>query len=191
MRKRKEKVNGNAKSRKPWYKRWYVWFAAVMVIGNVIPKDTKEASTTPTVAEETTVEETTERELTKEEQLREAVESVVGKESLDIFNYVPDNNFTLIKFYGSESLTHSMTVKGMYIDIKDILKNIQPIIDTDVDFNVVYPLQDKYGNVENEIVIKATFSNETINKINYENVLFENIPDLADDWWQHNALNLK
>lgn len=125
-----------------------------------------------------------------EDAIRKAIEKVVGTEYLETFNYVPSNNFSLIKFRGSENFTNRMTVHGMYLDMFNILKAIQPIIDTDVDFNVVYPLQDKYGNAEDVIVIKATFINATIQKINFDNALFQNIPDLADEWWDHNAVKL-
>lgn len=130
-------------------------------------------------------------ELSKEEKLRNAVEDVIGKDNLETFNYVPENKFCLIKFSGSENLTSKLTVKGMYMDMFNILKAIQADIDTDVDFNIVYPLVDKYGNSSDEIVIKASFLNETIKKINFENALFENIPAMADEWWNHNAVNIE
>lgn len=125
-----------------------------------------------------------------EKNIREAIEKVVTEEMLEIFDYAPSNNFSLIKFKGSENLTNNMTVKGMYLDIFNILKAIQPIIDTDVDFNVTYPLVDQYGNTEDVIVIKATFTNETIKKINFENTIWGNIPIMADNWWNHSAVSI-
>lgn len=130
------------------------------------------------------------KEKNKRKEIKSAIKKIVGADSLESFNYVPDNNFSLIKFKGSDNLTANMTIKGMYLDIFNILKAIQPIVDTDVDFNVTYPLQDGYGNVKDVIVIKATFTNETINKINFDNVLWENTPDLADEWWNHDAVRL-
>lgn len=126
-----------------------------------------------------------------EEILKKAVVKVVGKENLETFNYVPDNNFALIKFKGSEDgLTSKLIVKGMYMDISNVLKGIQKDIDVNVDINVTYPLQDKYGNVSEDIVIQATFNNETIKKINFDNFDYNNIPSVADEWWNHNALNI-
>lgn len=58
-----------------------------------------------------------------------------------------------------------------------------------VDINVTYPLQDSYGNISEDIVIKATFNNETIKKINFDNFDYNNIPSIADEWWNHQALN--
>ena len=115
-----------------------------------------------------------------EEDLRKAIVKVVGEENLETFNYVPDNNFALIKFKGSESLSSKMTVKGMYMDISNVLKGIQK----DINVNV-----DSYGNISEDIVIKATFNNETIKKINFDNFDYNNIPSIADEWWNHQALN--
>jgi len=130
-------------------------------------------------------------EKSAEEHLFEAIKGVVGEENLITFNYVPANNFALIKFKGSENFSNDLTIKGMYLDISDILKELQDDIDVNVDFNVVYPMVDKYGNVSEDIVIKATFNIDTIKAINFENFIYSNIPDVADEWWNHNALNLE
>lgn len=210
---KERKDKGTAK--KPFYKKWWFWVIVVVVLVGIIGSsgaaddDTIDTSSTATetnktsettdnattqekTESETSVEadsETTESTSTKDI-LRNAIVSVVGEERLETFNYVPGNNFSLIKFRGSQNQpTNSMTIKSMYLDMFNILKKIQSTIDTDVDFNVVYPLQDKYGNVSDVIVIKATYTNDTIKKINFENVVFENIPSLADEWWNHNALN--
>lgn len=153
-------------------------------------ESTTEEKETETITQETEETQEESEQESIEKNIREAIENVVGKEMLETFNYVPSNNFSLIKFKGSENLTNNMTIKGMYMDIFNILKDIQPMIDTDVDFNVIYPLVDQYGNAEDVIVIKATFTNETIKKINFENAIWENTPVMADDWWNHNAVNM-
>ena len=128
--------------------------------------------------------------ISPEENLKETIIKVIGEENLETFNYVPDNNFALIKFKGSENLSSKMTVKGMYMDISNILKGIQKDINVNVDVNVTYPLQDKYGNTSEDIVIKATFNSDTIKKINFDNFDYNDIPSVADEWWNHNALNI-
>ena len=130
------------------------------------------------------------KEANKEKNIKKAIINVVGKENFDTFNYVPENHFALIKFKGKENLTAKQSVRGMYFDIYNILKDIQKDIDVNVDFNVTYPLQDTYGNVTDDIVIKATFKKKTIKKINFMNVSYKNIPLIADEWWNHNALNI-
>lgn len=196
-----KKTKDKNKIKKPFYKKWWFWVVIVIIVFSVFANsgnDDKETSDTPKATEQkekventqTKEKKTESKETNKKDDIKKAVEKVVGSENLETFNYVPDKKFSLIKFKGSENLSSKMTVKGMYMDIFNILKSIQSIIDTDVDFNVVYPLQDEYGNVEDTIVIKATFKNKTIKKINFDNAIFENIPDMADDWWNHNAVNL-
>ncbi|MCM1552130.1 MAG: hypothetical protein NC092_05500 [Butyrivibrio sp.] len=206
-----KKKNETGAVKKVFYKKWWFWVIIIVVLAAVFGsngnKDEENKDVSPTAtqqeeistgsnssensqtAKETSNTEATE-ELSGEEAIKATVEKVVGVENLEIFNYDPENNFSLIKFRGSENLTNNMTVKSMYLDMFNILKVIQPIIDTDVDFNVVYPLVDKYGNSEDVIVIKATYTQETIQKINFENALWENTPDLADEWWNHQAVNL-
>lgn len=206
----KGKKDNGSSAKKPICKRWWFWVIIVVIIsaifGNMGGGDKDEGKNTSSTSAETEASQqlnetkTTEtaegnnaeaaEELSGEDAIRKAIENVVGEENLETFNYVPDNNFSLIKFRGTENLTNNMTVQGMYLDMFNILKGIQSIIDTDVDFNVVYPLQDKYGNVSDVIVIKATFTSNTIQKINFENALFGNIPDLADEWWNHNAVDI-
>ena len=204
----KEK-KGKGSVKKPFYKKWWFWVIIIIVLAGIFgsggdkDEDEKNTPSTPTETEasppldETKVTEIAEEnnvtaaeEFSGEDAIRKAIENVVGEENLETFNYIPDNNFSLIKFRGTESLTNNMTVEGMYLDMFNILKAIQSTIDTDVDFNVVYPIQDKYGNVSDVIVIKATFTNNTIQKINFDNALFGNIPDLADEWWNHNAVDI-
>ncbi len=127
---------------------------------------------------------------TTEEQLRSSIVKVVGEDNFDTFNYVPDNNFALVKFKGSENITTNMTIKGMYMDISNILKEIQNKVDVNIDVNVTYPMQDAYGNPSENIVIKATFNNETIKKINFNNFSITNIPTIADEWWNHKAVTI-
>ncbi len=166
-----------------------IWFIILMVTPSGDDVSTNNQRETTRV-EKTSSSVANETEKNKEMELKEKIEKVVGSDRLETFNYIPDNNFSLIKFEGSENLSNKMTVRGMYLDIFNILKEIQSIIDTDVDFNVTYPIQDKYGNISDIIVIKATFKNDTIKKINFENALSENTPSIADEWWNHNALNV-
>ncbi|MCD7855314.1 MAG: hypothetical protein LUG66_06835 [Clostridiales bacterium] len=124
----------------------------------------------------------------KENILKQAVIDVVGEENFKTINYVPLNNFTLIEFNGAQNLTDNMIIKGMYLDICRVLEAIQPTINTDVDINVYFSLTDTYGNSNPEKVIASTFKYETIQKINYENVSTDNIPVIADEWWDHPAI---
>lgn len=94
----------------------------------------------------------------------------------------------LIKAKGKENLTNKLTVQGMFKNIFDTLNELKDIGNLSIDFNITYPLMDKYGNTTEEIVIKASYSNETRQKLNFDNLIFNNIDTVADEWWIHAAL---
>jgi hypothetical protein len=125
-----------------------------------------------------------------EEQIKSIAVNAFGDENPEI-NYADYNSFVLIKPKGAENLTNEMTVKGMFTDMSDTLRElagIEEIKNFSVGFNVVYSMVDEYGNTSDDIVIKATFTPETRDKINWDNFLFEDIPSVADEWWMHPAL---
>lgn len=189
--------------KKPIYKKWWFWVIIIIFlvkglgstssdekvsdaeIEKVETREVKESK-----KEEVEEVEETKEELSNEETIKKRIEETVGEENLEVFNYVPENNFSLIKFKGTESLSNKMTVKSMYLDMFKILEKIQPILDTNVDFNIIYPLVDKFGNSEDEIVIKATFTKETIDRINFDKALFGDIPYMADEWWNSPAVDI-
>lgn len=117
-----------------------------------------------------------------EEKLRAAIGNVVEEDRVRDFMYIPENNYTLITFRGSDSLTANLIIEGAYFDIKNILKNIQPIIDTNVRICVTFPVVDAYGNSEEQMMIKADYYLDTIKKINFDNFLSDNVPYVADTW---------
>ncbi len=123
--------------------------------------------------------------INQEDSLRIAIENIVGADMLVDFIYLPENNYTLITFRGSDSLTTNLIVEAAYLDIKDILKSLQPVIDTDVRICVTFPIIDAYGNSEEQMVIKANYTLKTIQSINFDNFVSENIPIIADTWWNN------
>ena len=190
MKNEKGKDVGNVK--KPLYKKGWFWIVIICLLfvamgGNDGKNDDLAKNNTPSMTAGEQGETDPEN---LETAIYNAIVSAIDEDALETYNYLPENNFSLIKFRGSNNLTNNMVIKGMYLDIFNILKAIQPLIDTDVDFNVIFPLSDKYGNSSDEIVIKATFTNETIKKINFENALSEDTPKMADEWWNHPAANL-
>lgn len=199
MKKNDTTQGNNENVKKPFYKKWWFWVIVVVIasaiIGGNANKDTDNkdnpTSTIDSNQSTETPETTSPAPLSNKEIIQKAIEDVIGAENLITFNYIPENNFSLISFKGKENLTHNMTVGGMYLDIFNILKKIQSTIDTDVDFGIMYSLQDQYGNVDDVYVIKATFKKETIKKINFENAISDNIPEMADEWWNHKAVNKK
>lgn len=179
-----------------FYKKW--WFWVIIVILAVVSVGYNQSNKDEDGAEDAALGQVDEKvdlaeglEAGSKEWLEAKVGEILSEEQLIGINYADYNdNFALIKFNGDMSLTSNMTVRGMYGDIFNILKNIQDGVIGDVDFNVVYPLTDKYGNDTDTIVIKASFKKETIKKINFDKVSYKNLADMADDWWSHPSATL-
>jgi hypothetical protein len=100
--------------------------------------------------------------------------------------YNPDNGFMNIRVFANDNLTEKMIKKGIWMDMTDVLKQLKgnENIKT-VAFQIVMPLQDAYGKSSNDNVMKAEFTADTMNKIDFNNFNFDNIPKVANNYWEH------
>ncbi|MFH1235968.1 MAG: hypothetical protein V1685_03450 [Parcubacteria group bacterium] len=88
-----------------------------------------------------------------------------------------------IELNGSENFTNKMTLEGIN---SDTLKAYQATFATDATPNLIvaidmyYPGSDKYGNTSDSLAVQSKLTSDTANKIQWDNVLFENIPKILD-----------
>lgn len=222
------------KQKKPFYKKWWVWIIAIIVIFAWASggEDTEETASEPdeseaveeneaNEAEETNanneqedIEESGQNEETEEnapeevsqekepDTLEEYVESIVdevvglevGDEerivALEIEDAEQGGKFVYLNMIGDESLTLNTTKSGLWMDSLEIF---EPIFERDEvsEVSVMWQLEltDQYGNSEYDMVMSTTFTKETAEKVNWENVLYENVPNIADSYYEHPALN--
>lgn len=135
----------------------------------------------------------TEQEIPKEQsevetKIISTTKAEFGEQNFIMVNYIPEDNYVLIKAKGKENLSNEATVKGMYLSISKILKELKDIPDLNIDFNIEYSMIDTSGNLSSMIVIKATYTNATRSNINWDRFLWENTDIIADEWWIHPAL---
>lgn len=134
-----------------------------------------------------------EKKLTPEEDLNKKFADISHGELLGIGGVFDEEPFSMqIEYLGSENLTNNMTVKGMKISILDavyIAKESGYEIEN-LGISMKYPLVDKYGNTEDEYVIKSTFSKETLDKLSDDKnkINKDNLDAIADSWWEHPAI---
>ena len=184
--------------KKPFFRQWWFWTGFVILIivlaALATPEDKAEDKPTATVPDNSKEQSTSAKKQEPKEEtkdLKSMAEEVSKKQlaSVELVNYNPENGYLLIKGKGKENLSANMTTKGFKLSIFNIMKEIhdQKEIET-LAFNITYPLTDKYGNASDQIVLKAEFSRATLDKIDYNNLNFENLGDVADSYWEHNAL---
>ncbi|HFJ9341796.1 TPA: hypothetical protein ACGW5N_003157 [Bacillus mobilis] len=134
-----------------------------------------------------------------EEKLNKIAQDKVGKKNVESIKLndnlgteATNDKIALITLSGKDNLTNNMIKKGMWKDTSDMLKDIAKEKDiSEVVFFWKFELEDTYGNKKNENVMKITYNRETLDKINFDNFSFNNIPTTATQYWQHPAIDKK
>ena len=126
--------------------------------------------------------------LTTSELIKTAVAKEFKPSSSSATKYDESTKYLHIVELGSDNLTSYFIRIGMWSSMFDIMKALK---DTDVDtieFDILLPLVDTYGNTFNGLVMRATFPKEVRNKVNWDNMSYSNIPIIAENYWQHAAI---
>ena len=106
--------------------------------------------------------------------------SRTGENKLTDFSWWDDNSSEIvITFAADDILTLNMIDYGIKSDIVEILKTIQ---ESEINLNysaitivATFPLIDVYGNENEANVVIATYSKDTLEKINWEGFIIDNI----------------
>ena len=180
--------------KKPIYKRWWfiviVVFLAIGIIGN-IATGWESLEDEPAKQEVVKVDEKPEE--TPEKKLEQALSEITFADFNKMNGQFTVEPYTLqVEFTGKENLSSKMTVKGMKLAILDALYVVKDsgLDMSNVKVTIKYPLVDQYGNASDEYVIKSDFSGDTLAKLNEDKkaVDADNIPNIADSWWEHDAI---
>jgi hypothetical protein len=101
----------------------------------------------------------------------------------------PDVNVVTARYKISDNFTEGLTKDGARINTVDILKYIKAAYPdlTEVHVFGTANMVDQYGNTSDDQVVTLTYSRATMDKINFNNVSFKNIWNIADDSWVHPA----
>ncbi|MCC2351993.1 hypothetical protein [Bacillus pacificus] len=152
-------------------------------------KQEKEAAAKPIEKKEVTLEDKV-KKLTNKKFGEKKVESVKVNDNLGTED--PNDKIVLITTEAKENISANYTKKGMWIDTISILKDLKDENNiSEIAFFYKYPLVDQYGNEKKDNVMKITLNRETLDKINYDNFLHDNLPKVANQYWEHPALSKK
>ena len=139
-------------------------------------------------------------DLSDNEYLKEVIEGVVGKKTnnghkrvqkasyVDNSN-VDDDDVISLKIVGNDNLSDNLIRKGMWLDTADILTELHERgFDGDVIVMYMFPFEDKYGDSDLHKIMSFDFKADELLKINYDNLSRDNLPDIADDYFEHDSL---
>lgn len=132
--------------------------------------------------------------LTLEEQVEKIVINKIGKtnnlKKERIVELNTDGNIVYLKLNASENLTNEMTKKKMWMDSLTVLEPLSNIDNVKgVIIHWMLPLVDQYGNTKDGNVMAFNIESETLDKINWDNFLTDNFPNVVSDYFEHQALN--
>jgi len=203
------KKDNESKIKKPFYKRWwFVGFVVLIIIGAIVGGGEDKTTENPQESASSAVKEKQDATEPKQEEnvqvkredmsldqyLEYKVKEVIGeKTNMDKPVFVSisngDEGIKDITLNPNDNLTNNMIVSGMLIDASDFYKAIKD--DEEVKklngVSLIYQmtLVDKLGNESINPVLILTVSPETMNKINWDNFITDNLPDVADTYFLH------
>ncbi len=102
-----------------------------------------------------------------------------------------EGNTAFITLNGNDILfSVSWTRQGLWIDSTKLFEHFFELEEiTRVDLKWQLPLVDAYGNEELGVVMEILLTRDTVERINWDNFLFENLPEVADIYQEHPALS--
>lgn len=152
------------------------------------PTSAASATATPTTAEPAPT--TKPKPVPVEQQLRSALENVLGESNRNRRRLpelsAPRGGYIVLTWAIDENLTEGLTKDTARLEGMKILKTIEEVEEsngnhyTGAFLKGTFSLVDKYGNTSEEIVVRAGYDKGTVNRINFDNISFKNIFDIAD-----------
>lgn len=93
----------------------------------------------------------------------------------------------LVRFAIEDSLVTSWIVDGAKDDVAAVLKAVAQsgMSYTSVKVEGTFPMRDKFGNVSEDVVIRAVYTRETVARINWGGFRAKDVLDIADMVYAH------
>ena len=167
-----------------------VWVASwvLLGIGGVLaPEPTPEELAARADAERVSEEEEARREAeeTPEQQLRSEIISELGRSNRDVNRLrglTYENSIVRVTWAINDNLTQGMLRTNARSDASDILRLIAEsgLPYQTVEIQGTFPLVDRLGNSEESVVTQAAYTRATLDRVNWDNFLYDNVFLIAE-----------
>lgn len=207
-----------SKTKKPFYKRaWFIVIIAFIIIGVILSpsEEERESAEQAKAAEVAKVLEAAKVAKAKKatakptpmtaapKDLKSEIQKItfdnIGKTTnmkkdriveLDVTDLESGNKSVYLKLNASENFTNNMTKKAMWMESIKILEPISKLEKVDgVIIHWLFPLVDQYGNEKDSQVMMFSIERETLDKINWDDFLTDNLQNVVSDYYEHPAFN--
>lgn len=198
---KKIKLNDGNKISKPFYKKWWVWLIAIVILGAVFGEESQEVesnvdevsseseSSSEVIVESSSeiVEESSEVTQVEYDTKFEQYANEVFGEDLRSYDYLKDEGKIVITTFVPGNLTEKMMKRAFHMRVVDYAKGIkdEDFIDFYVDGEA--SMTDQYGNTEDSKVLTIGMNKDTVEKINFDSFNIDNLEDVADAVFVHPA----
>lgn len=172
-------------------------FVGVLMVSDFdeMAKEAKEGAKGIQAAEEDKLKPESENDLKSGDFYRYIAEKVSGTESshglprVESASYNDVNGNTVTFKMNGDNMTKNLTKVGILKDSTEIMENMKVAgYEGNVIFVWFLPLENQYGEVDNIKSLAFTISKETFNRIDFNNFLYDNIPDVAEEYFEHDVL---
>jgi hypothetical protein len=88
-----------------------------------------------------------------------------------------------------DGFTNEMIRDAMLMDTRKLLRELAKYKEVSLaDITWKFPMLDSYGNESQQKIMSIKISDTNLQKINWDNFLYKNIPDVSDSYWEHPVL---
>lgn len=123
---------------------------------------------------------------TNKEIIADSVKEIYGKDAFVSVEYVDGIDIAVVQIKKEVGWSAKSLKTLVLSDTVKFLEFAQGIGELKgVDLRVLSPLKDEYGNITDGRVMDIRFERPTLDKINYENVNYKKLPEIADKYWEH------
>lgn len=195
------------KNKKPFYKRIWFWIVIIIVISAFTPKnndnksqstnsnDTKVTKVTKSPKKENNTKQSLPIDLTSQnykDEITKDAGSNVKFESIRISDDDVGTKVAVISFTLKSAITEKMAVRGILMEMTDILKTTKQKFDyskiSNIEIFAKLPMTDTGGNTNNEIVATSKISGQRLTDLNIKNFDSTKIPVFVNEYWQSDSL---
>lgn len=134
---------------------------------------------------------------TPEERITTFINKELGKETNNDKKRIVSVGYTSSAFAivlnADDNLTTNLTRTSMLMDASEIFEELQGYDDITGDVTLAFMLDlvDQYGNVEAGRVMSIRLTQETLEKVNFENFNYDNFKNIAEPYLEHRAISEK
>lgn len=116
-----------------------------------------------------------------------------GIEAVDMVDNAGANDGTkliTVKIKASDNLTNNLMRVGIQDESTKMLEKFtQEKKISSVLFLWTFDLQDSYGNSKEDTITKIVVNRDVMDKINYKDFLYSDLPTVANQYWEHPAMS--